>query len=283
MKAISCILFRLFALALCGVRLIAIFLIAWVSVVDAADTSSGAPMEADSELLPEEPRALGTINGVKLSIPRYYLLPGLEYEGENFWEGKRRTFTPTLDSPLKYFAIELRLSTLEPIRTRQDVADHFKSGKTVHPYIKETWVDIGVEKGPVGPDLLLPVKKGWNKDFSEGLNPWGPFTRLPELEFGLAHSVPPHPVNDCPLEQASRCQGWGYDYYFDESSNATFISCKTQKRYVYPYDIRTDCNHRFLVPELNSFADASYTKKDIHRWREIEEKFRSIVHSFIVK
>jgi hypothetical protein len=53
------------------------------------DTSAGA--------------AVGNINGVKLSIPHYYLLSGVQYRGEEPLMMKPRTFIPTFDTEIEDF------------------------------------------------------------------------------------------------------------------------------------------------------------------------------------
>jgi hypothetical protein len=238
-----------------------------------------APPTAASRELPSAPPAIGQINGVKISIPRYYLTPGLEYEGENFWEGKRRTFTPTFDSPIKDFGIRLRVSNLEPIRTQQDEADYINFGHTPETRYKnssEMWMLVAVYADRYRSNWLQGLRNSYDADDATNRR-IGPFTRQPELEFGLAHSVSPHPVDDGVPQHS----GWGQDFYYDETSKATLILCQTSRMVVEPYLILTSCSHFFILPELKAVAEAIYTKNDLHRWREIEGHLKSIFHSFI--
>src|SRR6266581_9760801 len=67
----------------------------------ADDPGKGIPPGvASNPLDASTPPAVGNINGIKIAIPHYYLLSGVQYEGEEPLMMKPRKFIPTYDSKI---------------------------------------------------------------------------------------------------------------------------------------------------------------------------------------
>jgi hypothetical protein len=181
---------------------------------------------------------VGTLNGVKLRIPEYYLFPKkIVYEGERHDGLGPASEGATLNSKISDFGILLRLSDLQPIRTEQDQQDWESAFHK--PFFQQTWMMVdfdnvySVDHNPYEGHYMLPR--------------FGPYDRDKNLVFGLVHFESIQTVEDGMRGGNS----YGHVEYF-------------------------------LVPELNVVAKAFYTKKDLPRWREFEERVRHIAHTFIV-
>jgi hypothetical protein len=219
--------------------------------------------------------AVGSINGVKLSIPANYLMGGVEYKKNNEKSIITKRSTPTFDSEINDFGIRLRLSNLEPIMTDNDWQEWLHPEKMHSHFIYEyeIWTIIGIYPGWYAPDGSLKSElSNWARDDSH----WGPFVNQPKQVYGLKHST------SVQTPDGHRVSGQ-YEYFYDDVTWATFIYCKTSRQQVPPFDTFTTCHHDFIVPEIKAVADAIYTKKDLERWRTIEKKTKALVHSFIVK
>jgi hypothetical protein len=249
-----------------------------VLVAAVAGLASSALAEDDAsrdpakELLPVGLPLIGNINGVKLSIPRYFFG---EDESFSFLRGKRDIMN-TYDTPIENLAIIIRLSNLEPMRTRQNLHDHLDSGRAAKPYYFETWTTVGVHPEWYRDDLLQHVWDAYHAD-NDYIRAVGPFTRQERLEFDLVHATSPHPFDDGGVGHYQ----WGQEIYYDESSHSTFITCESHKMVVAPHLITTTCKHDFVIPEYKSIAQATYSKSHLSRWREIEAKLHAIFTSFI--
>ena len=90
--------------------------------------------------------AIGNMNGIKLSIPYYYLNSGVQYYGQHPLTLLPPIANPTHDTEIEHFAILLRLSNFRPITTTQDREEHYRSGLTANPDYYGTWTTIGFSK-----------------------------------------------------------------------------------------------------------------------------------------
>lgn len=220
--------------------------------------------------------AIGKINGIKISIPHYYLLSGVQYEGEEPLMMIPRKYIPTFDTNIQDFAILLRLSNMQPIRTDQDERDYDQAQRNSgHVSSYETWTTIGFSpKWYDDTGSLKGVVTEWETDKAHW---WGPFVMQKERISGLVHEDSTQPIHNDK-------DGVGhFDFFYDDGTFDTFIYCQTFRRLVPPNDLFNSCNHLFVIPELKVVAEATYTKNDLPRWREIEKESKSIIHSFIVQ
>lgn len=199
----------------------------------------------------QEAPAVGSMNGVKLSIPRNYLLSGLLYKGEDPWSGRTRSFTPTLDSSIEDFSLRLRMSTRKPVQSAQDWADYFKQGWHGVYTPDNTWITVSVEPeglrngGKNG--LLRSVFEGWRKDEAH----WGPWVRERPDVYGLQYYVSRSPHGMDSTMQPN-------EIFYDAGTEKTFISCANGHRKAPPHDPTSFCQHLFVVPELKAVASVNY-------------------------
>jgi hypothetical protein len=223
------------------------------------------------------PPIIGNINGMKLSIPKTYLvISALRYAGEGQTLTQPRQMMPSFESQIRKFVIRLRLSTLRPTKTLGDLYDlnntqtkFAPNGKLTSSYY-ETWTNISIS-----PEHYLEGN-GVEKEKNEWLNnesSHGPFVRQDAPVAGLVHEESAQPA---------RGDLSHYEFFYDEETRKTFIFCQSghSSLHAMTYD---DCSQVFIIPELKAMAEATYTKKDLPRWREIEEATQKIVHSFIVQ
>lgn len=218
--------------------------------------------------------AIGNINGIKVSIPKNYLFGWVQYEGQEPLD-PFPVSTPTFDSKILHFAMLLRLSNFQPITTPQDKADYDESMSRVFPDYKEMWLGVGFHLDTYNPKdgLLKHVVTNWEKDGAER----GPYIKQKSPVDGLVYENSVRPA-ETKIPRSPH-----YAFFYDETTYKTFIHCQSHTQYVPPYATFTDCHHLFVVPEFKIVAEAIYTKKDLPRWREIEEETKKIIHSFIVQ
>jgi hypothetical protein len=211
---------------------------------------------------------VGTLNGIKLRIPEYYLFPKkIVYEGERHDGLGPASEGATQDSQIINFGLLLRVANLQPIRTDQDRQDWFHSQ---HVWADSSWMMVDF-------DNIYPIDRNPNPGHYM-LPRFGPFDQDANFEYGLVHFESVQPISQG--ENDSR--EYGHVEYFFDLKNLTRIECDTIQTKVKPFKIFSTCQHRFFVPELNAMAEAFYAKKDLPRWREIEAHIRNIVHTFIV-
>ncbi|SME94199.1 hypothetical protein SAMN06295900_101183 [Trinickia caryophylli] len=211
--------------------------------------------------------AVGTVNGVRLRIPKYYLQYGVVYVGDRRDGSGSASRVVTQNSQIDNFGILLRLSNLEPVLTEQDRND-FRAA-TSKTFFEKTWMMVSF-------DNHYPPPTG-GSDRPEMVEHWGPFILNKERPYGLMQWESRQSVDD-------GMRGfYGHVEYFYNKSTITTIKCSTLRKKVPPFDTFDHCEHHFIVPELNLMAEAFYTKKDLYRWREIEARVNDIAHSFIGK
>jgi hypothetical protein len=206
---------------------------------------------------------------VKLHIPEYYLFPKkIVYAGDRHDGLGPASEGATQNSQISDFGILLRLSDLQPIRTEQDQQDWEAAFNTL--LFRQTWMMVDfdsiylVDRNPYEGHYMLPR--------------FGPFDRDKDLAYGLVHFESTQTIDD----GMRGSNTYGHVEYFFDLPNLTRIECETHKMRVPPFSLHDDCDHYFFIPELNVVAHAFYTKKDLPRWRELEERVRDIVHTFIV-
>ena len=208
--------------------------------------------------------ATGTMNGVRLRIPKVYFLSAIHYHpGTEALSG--------FDRQIDIFDLRVRLSNFEPVVTDRDRQDWNLAMSRARPIFWETWLTVDF-------DNRYPLNWSINKDMPDGLRKdpahWGPFVRDRTRPYGLVHYDSVQTVDNSPDHNH-------WEYYYDEAS-LTNIVCETSRIKVPPFDTYDHCDHRFLIPRLHVMAGATYGKKDLPRWREIELRITQIGDSFIV-
>jgi hypothetical protein len=209
---------------------------------------------------------IGTLNGVKLQIPDYYLFPKkIVYEGERHDGLGPASEGATSDSRIVNFGLLLRTSNLQPIRTEQDRLDWLHAQ---YVWADSSWMMVDF-------DNIYPIDRTQSPRHYM-LPEYGPFDRDDNLSYGLTHYESEQPISQG--EHDSRV--YGHVEYFFDLGNLTRIECDTIQTKTKPLRVFTTCDHRFFIPELNVMAEAFYSKRDLYRWREIETRVREIVHTF---
>jgi len=209
---------------------------------------------------------VGTMNGVKLSMPSNYIQGAVIYAAKDGQRGGPASEATTQDSKIDNFGILLKLSDLQPMKTYRDRDDWNHALATSRPSFESSWMMVAF-------DNHYPLQTYWPNN-APNLLPWGPYDQDQELRFGLEHFESVKSVDEDALH--------GHVEYFYSPSSHTTILCQTRRRKVEPFDTFDTCHHYFVVPELNVTAEAFYTKKDLPRWHEFEDRAREIAHSFVV-
>lgn len=218
---------------------------------------------------------IGAMSGHRLRIPAYYLDGTMEYEGQSVWDAKSPKITPTPDTPIKNFAIMVRLSNFEPLKTQKDKGEYLRDASIpAPPNMYEKWLVIGFEL--IKRYNNEPDYRGVVKRFQD--DKWqAPFIRQKERVAGLLHDDSSQGDNAPPGSSK-----YHRDFFYDDEYKR-MIACETDKQVVEPFAVLTYCHHYFDITDLGIQAKAYYTKKDLPRWKEIEEQTNKIIHSFVVK
>lgn len=263
-------------------RLCRLFIITAVAIVGETSLCEIASLAEDAPGRPSFPLevnakpAVGNIAGIKLSISHHYLLAGVHYKGEEVWTGSQNPRPPrTFDSEIEDFAMLLRLSTLQPITTKQDWADYQTYGQTAYPRPDNRWLTMSFfpRTYAANKGTLQPIVNRNMEDEPK----WGPFILQDMDLYGLKHAKSKQQEN----EKGSSSQT--DEFFYDPTTWGTFIRCANYHRKVSPFDPLSSCEHLFIVPELQTVVSVHCKKEDLSRWREIEGAIRIIAHSFIVK
>ena len=230
---------------------------------------------------------VGNIGGVKLAIPRHYLLGPVTYKGVDIWRPetyKNRPKRPAFDNEIENFAIRLRISDFRPIEARRDWDDYRWQLERIiapaSPPHANRWIHVGINSDTVYSNQkcsgsLRCYFDGTMKDVAEQ----GPFFLQRDTAYGLDHYV----SRQRPTVEKS--VGHFDEFYYDAASQKTFIGCSNKPMVVPPHVPLEYCDHRFVIPELPAEVSVDYfhpAKEEITRWRDVESNVRAIVQSFIV-
>jgi hypothetical protein len=209
----------------------------------------------------------GTLNGVKIRIPQYYLFPArVVYEGERRDGLDPASTGATQDSRINNFSIVVRLSNFEPIRTEKDRQDWVVSNKKD---FRTSWLLASFDNG-------YRPNRG-TSDQSYMVPFWGPYNRDGDLVYGLTHYVSVQSP-----EEGDRNGFIGHVEYYFGRERFTRIVCVTHKMTVAPYEYHKNCQQNFILPELNVNVEIFYEGSNIPYWLEFENRIKNIAQSFIV-
>ncbi|WP_321900119.1 hypothetical protein [Paraburkholderia heleia] len=207
---------------------------------------------------------VGTMNGVPLNIPEEYLLEPVHYLSNSQNQNH--------DNEIAIFEIRVRLADFRPITTENDRKEWNFDMSRARPSYWENWLTVGF-------DNRHPVNKSINKNLPDGLRQdpahWGPFILDKTKPYGLSHYASTQTIDSSQVH--------GRMEYFYDGQSLTQIVCETSRIKVAPFSTYDRCNHRFLIPQLNVMAEAIYAKKDLPRWKEIEQHVIEITNRFVKK
>jgi hypothetical protein len=162
--------------------------------------------------------AIGNINGVKIAVPQEYLDGWVQYEGQEPLD-PIPIKTPTFDTRILDFAILVRLSNFQPIRTAQDKSDYYQAtSKAPPPDFSETWttVDFQVKPYQITRGNFKQTIYNWENVLSAG---WGPFIKQKQRVSGLVHEDSVKSYDP----KAPCCHSGHFDFFYDEKTLLTFI------------------------------------------------------------
>lgn len=248
-----------------------------VICLNACSQNTDTPAQSLSNPLSGAPPAVGNLNGVKIAIPREYMLFGVQYMGEDVWKPKPRTTAPSFDTPIQSFSMLLRLSDLEPIRTPQDMADYQASQ---HRVASPTWSIIGVSSEPDEPVINNAME--WTKIVVEHRR--SPFDTehdrnvdTTENIYGLSHSY----IEHYKANPGQKLFEQRPHTYYDAKNWSGLIVCRDPlPEHVMKFH---HCTQSFFNKELKAHIEVSYDIDQLPRWKDIQEKISKIVLSFVVK
>ncbi|MFD1554827.1 hypothetical protein ACFSHT_04165 [Paraburkholderia silviterrae] len=205
----------------------------------------------------------GVMNGVNLKIPRYYLFAPVIHEGEPRIDISGIAQTAHKDPEIDTFGMLLRMSNLQPIRTEQDKQDWLVASRQT--MFMRSWLMVSLDKR---------YHLNLDKDRPDMIPEWGPYILDKNHPFNLMHFESVQSVDDG-MEQM-----YGHVEYFYDKTTDTTIFCQTFRMRVTPFSTFDICQQRFLVPKLHVMASATYTKKDLYKWPEIEGRIVALIDSF---
>lgn len=236
-------------------------------------------------LSPNTQDIVGKLGGVPVRIPRAYVRL-VEYEGDPHWLEKRQGPPPTrtFESELNSFGILVHMPTMKPLGEDNQAA-YEKRG-----FYDLEWIRTGVAAGSTlskpersaddpyqwyVPKLLNhdplydyePLAdnyglKGW-RAVSQRATAYRPALILDESNRG--HSMKNHHI---------------YLAYYGNRITS-YIRCSSG--FASAPGGRKTCYHRFfLLPEMRTEIDISYSPDSLANWREYESKMRELVLSWRV-
>jgi hypothetical protein len=254
------------------------------SVASEADTAwcaPGVPRHSPHVVTRESCPSLGRMGDTKLAIPGHYLLGPIGYKGVSIWDKSyaNRPKPATLDSELTDFAIKIRQTNFKPIETYQDLADYAKLGKSVRPQPPENrWLHVGFQYDPLFKEKGEAVNMKGQLTARLKDESFGRYTLQKDQSWGLDHYVSAHQPGTAVRGETQR------EVFYDARTNATFIGCKSTLRSVPPHDLLTFCRHEFFAPEgdIRIGIGNIDVKSDLARWREVEQRVRAVLQSFVV-
>jgi hypothetical protein len=233
---------------------------------------------------PHLPPLLGTMSGVRLSLPRTEVgLPSIHYsDDEHVWgENPTKHYAlPTQDSIIRDFFISINRKTFLPICSKDDLYSY--AGPRLYndehlPPASDRWLEF------VFSPLMYMENDGQVRRLYETQ------VKLSDRLLGALHDRP----DAFGLRQRSADREAGplagtqsvevFDtWYVDDRSWNTLISCARESTNKTPNKL--ECVHSFVVPELKAMVSARYfVMADVSDWKRIESEVRKLALSYVVQ
>lgn len=256
---------------------------AWIIFFPIACYAEGC--DPDSQSAPHLSPLLGTMAGVKLSIPRtQYGGPSIHYgEDKEYWGSHpNRTYAlPEQNSIIRDFIIGLNRSTFRQICSKADLYSYGITfslyGDDDLPSESNRWLEfVFVPRMYSENDGRLQRLFGQQINFSAGRigplhgrpNAFGLRKLSSDQEAGSIRNSEPRELFDT--------------WYFDDERWTTLIACARQSANRTPNKI--SCIHYFTVPELKTVVYVRYiVMADVSDWKRIEAEARKVAVSYIVR
>ncbi|WP_123863510.1 hypothetical protein [Burkholderia plantarii] len=210
---------------------------------------------------------VGMINGVKVSIPEYYLHYGIVYERNSIDVPRASGGAQDQWRPIDNFGVVLRLSDLEPVSMASN---------------RYEWV-AALKQAEIENNLLMitfskqfPIPASSRDIHDDMVSSWGGYLRNGIDFHGLEHFESVQSVDD------GDPGGYGHVEYFFDKKSMTTIACHTYRIKVAPHSTFDSCVGWFSIKKFNLSAEMFFSKKDIYRWKPIEDKVKKLSNSFVV-
>lgn len=223
--------------------------------------------------------SLGNFAGVKVSIPHDYSFY-VHYRGERGQNSPPHTRPRSFASDIEELSISLHLPTLPP--EVRSVWPHYLEyrGRPRHrPGDRSFQVTFSTEAYAKNRGQLKALLDQYMKGYTERNSQGGPFTVQDTGLHGLTQALtiqkegrPTKPFVTM-IDQV----------LYEPTTWQTVITCGTYRRNEPPFDSRSDCEHQFVVPDLNVLASIHYDEEDLSKWQEIEAVIKKMAQSIIVK
>lgn len=225
---------------------------------------------------------VGNIAGIKLSVPNDYVLYGVHYKGDATRNSSHHAPPRSFASEIQEFSLLLHLPTLQPGQNEQVWPSYLEFRQPVRhrPGGRSFSVSFSSDSYAANGGQLQAVldryMKGYMKDDSQG----GPFISQDGEVYGLKHALSKHQENERSRKHSITQSD---QLLYDPTTWGTVITCGTYRRNEPPFDLLSDCEHQFVVPELKVVASIHYEKADLSHWQEIENVIKQITHSVVVE
>lgn len=234
------------------------------------------------------PPRIGTIHGMRLSIPAHYLYFPIEYEGEDSWRPSKNIPARTPDSEIRAFSVYVQLPDFKPRSSESEASfqESFK-GTSAHD-----WILIGVQRNDKAPDsaeLTNFESNGLGRVAARALtifdinNPRRDKNIPSDLHFNIEQDQVIGLNVATPVGTGTnKLSLWNKQLYWNGTPGkevSTFIRCFN--KIATTQNNPGNCTHEFYVAELNARVSAAYKTNHLPQWREIESKSRDLLLSFI--
>jgi len=218
---------------------------------------------------------VGNMGGVRISVPKSYLIPApsVEYKNEDIWRPSKAQPSRGFESEIVGIALLLRDTDLQPILTKEDVDEYQSQYKPSSSKREHHWITIGFDTRfyALNQGSMQSTYEGWIKNEAH----WGPWipqdTNVSDLKHFVSEKQDINTMDYSPPDE----------FFYDSSTRSTFISCTNRRRAVPPFDASSGCEHKFNLPELKAQVSVNYPKSDLPRWREIESSITKMAHALV--
>jgi hypothetical protein len=229
--------------------------------------------------------AIGSMNSVKLSIPREYLFFPVEYLGETVWAPRKDKPKRTYASKIGNFSAYVEWPTMRP-RQPDSEASYYKSFKG-----ESDWLMVSVQTR----EDADPAQEQSRREATKRRVDNGPARVLKGYLFELhRYGAPPtvkyeHRGFDeklrlysaLPMGAGSEyAAGWNEALHWNGDLNGivdTLIRCQNG---VFKSPAVRKCEHRYELPALDGYAVIRYRQDLLPQWRDIETKTRQLFNFF---
>lgn len=239
---------------------------------------------------------IGSMNGVKLSIPRAYLFFPVEYLGETVWAPRKDKPVRTYESRISNFSVYVQYQresgTFQPRMHAINQNSYVKSLKTSGPH---DWFMVTPQTYELSDDMKRQLKGKRRGDRTKSLNgilearlsgqyfDKGPEGKV-EVHYELLGFNETLKLNRAlPVGPGvERFNSWNMALYWSgerDSIVTTYISCWNGALISGGIG---KCEQEYYIPELDASVTVDYRSNWLPSWKLIQEHTKSLLLSFAV-